>query len=71
MKKERYICIRKLEQVVDGKLITAFPGSYWLMEQRTYWTGKNILVNEHKEEWVLDLSDYLLELCFKPTARRL
>lgn len=70
MKKERYICIRKLEQVVDDKLITAFPGSYWLMEQRTYWTGKNILVNEYKEGWVLDVSDYILELCFKNTARR-
>ena len=70
MKKERYICIRKLEQVVDGKLITAFPSSYWLMEQRTYWTGKNILVNEYKEEWVIEVSDYILELCFKNTARR-
>lgn len=71
MKKERYICIKKLEKVVDNRLITAFPGSYWLMEPKTYWNGQNILINEHKENLIIEVSDYLLELCFKPTARRL
>ena len=66
----RYICIRKLEKNVNGETITAFPGSYWLMKEKSYWEGRNILINEYKPEWEIEVSDYVLELCFKSTVLR-
>ena len=41
------------------------------MSQRAYWNGENVLTNEKRPEWQIVVSDYLLNLCFKPTARDL
>lgn len=71
MKIERFICIKKLEKTIEGKTIVAFPGSIWSMSQRAYWNGENVLTNEKRPEWQIVVSDYLLNLCFKPTIREL
>ena len=63
---ERWICIKKLEKNVEGIKVTAYPGSIWLCEDRAWWNGENVLVNENKPEWEIKISDYVLELCFKP-----
>ena len=70
MKNKRYICIRKLEKNIDGKIVTAFPGSYWIANEKTYWYDENVLTNEYKPEMVIEVDEYLLALCFKDTARR-
>ena len=66
---DRYICIKKLEKSIDGGVITAFPGSIWIMKPKSYWNGENALTNEKRPEWQINVSDYILELCFKPMVR--
>lgn len=70
MKKFRVICIKRLEKNVDGKLITAYPGSIWVLENSSYWAGENVLTNENKPEWRITVSDYVYELCFKPLVSK-
>lgn len=69
MKKERFICIKKLEQNNKNGNVVALPGSYWILEPESLYRNTKVLVNEHREDMVLEVSEYLLELCFKTTAR--
>ena len=69
MEKVRLICIKKLEKTDNGKVITALPGSVWTMDKPSMWTREFVLTNENKPECVITVSEYVLELCFKSTAR--